>query len=154
MRRILVVFVTLAMALAVVGVQAKDKAPAKSADSNISQSITDLENQWAKESKAGNADAVGALLADDAVIIDSDGTTYGKAEVVDRTKKAKWETNALSDIKVTSHGDSAIATGVWTGKGTDSTGKAVDTKERWADTWSKMPNGKWQCVASASATMK
>ena len=57
-------------------------------------------------------------------------------------------------MKVTVHGDSAIVTGTWTGKGTDGTGKAVDTKERWADTWIKMPNGKWQCVASASATMK
>jgi ketosteroid isomerase-like protein len=57
-------------------------------------------------------------------------------------------------MKVTVHGDTGIVTGTWTGKGTDGTGKPVDTKERWADTWVKMPNGKWQCVASAAATMK
>jgi ketosteroid isomerase-like protein len=55
---------------------------------------------------------------------------------------------------VVGHGNTAIATGVWTGKGTDDKGKAVDTKERWSDTWMRMPNGKWQCVASTSATMQ
>ena len=57
-------------------------------------------------------------------------------------------------MKVQVHGDSAVVTGVWTGKGTDGTGKAFDGKERFADTWVKMPDGKWQCVASASAPMK
>jgi hypothetical protein len=44
-------------------------------------------------------------------------------------------------------------TGAWTGKGTDGAGKAVDTKERWVDSWTKI-GGKWLCVASASATTK
>jgi len=153
MKKIVVVFVLLVMAFTVVGAQAKAKASIKGS-ADVVQSITDLENQWAKESKAGNADAIGALLSEDVVIVDSDGTTYGKSEVVERVRKAKWQTNELSDVKVTAHGDSAIATGTWTGKGTDSTGKAVDTKERWADTWSKTSDGKWLCVASASATMK
>jgi ketosteroid isomerase-like protein len=57
-------------------------------------------------------------------------------------------------MKVMVHGDAAVVTGSWTGKGTDADGKAIDAKERWADTWVKMRNGKWQCVASASAPMK
>jgi hypothetical protein len=36
----------------------------------------------------------------------------------------------------------------------DPTGKPFDSRERFADTWVKMPDGKWQCVASASATIK
>jgi hypothetical protein len=40
----------------------------------------------------------------------------------------------------------------WTGKGT-SGGKAIDGKERWADTRVKKA-GKWQCVVSASAPSK
>ena len=151
MRRTLIVFVLLAVAASLVA--AKDKAKAKGGG-DVSQTITALENQWAKDSKAANGDGIAPLLADDIVVLDSDGTTYGKSEVIDRAKKAKWETNELSDIKVTGHGNTAIATGVWTGKGTDGTGKAIDTKERWSDTWMKMANGKWQCVASASATMK
>ena len=57
-------------------------------------------------------------------------------------------------MKVTVHGDSAIVTGSWTGKGTDGAGRTVDAKERWMDTWVKMADGKWQCVGTASAPMK
>jgi ketosteroid isomerase-like protein len=153
MRRILVVFVLLAMAVAVAGAQEKANASPR-AGGDVAQTITSLENQWAKDSTAGNAAGVGALLADDFVNLDSDGTSYGKTETLERVKKAKWETNAVSDIKVTTHGNTAIATGVWKGKGTSGSGKAVDSDERWVDTWVKMANGKWLCVATASATMK
>jgi ketosteroid isomerase-like protein len=118
------------------------------------QALMDLENQWGKASKASNGDALAPLLAEEFVSLDSDGTLYGKADIVARTKKAKWTTNEVADLKVTMHGDTGIVTGTWTGKGTDGAGKAVDAKERWADTWVKMPDGKWQCVASASAPMK
>ena len=113
-----------------------------------------MENQWAQASKTGNADALAPLLSEDFIALDSDGSLRGKAEVLARVKKSKWTTNEISDMKVTAHGDSAIVTGTWVGKGTDGTGKAVDAKERWADTWVKSANGKWQCVASASAPMK
>lgn len=122
--------------------------------SPVAQALIDLENQWTTAAKAANGDAVGALLSDNFVALDSDGTLHTKAEVVARTKKAKWVTNAIGDLKVIEHGDSAIVTGTWTGNGTDGTGKAVNAKERWADTWVKMANGRWQCVASASAVTK
>jgi ketosteroid isomerase-like protein len=141
------------LALAVATAGAKEEAKPK-ADGDVSQTIIKMENQWAKDSTAGNAAGIGAILADDFVNLDSDGATYGKAQLLDNVKKAKWTTNALSDVKVTVHGNTAVATGGWTGKGTDAKGKAVDTKERWVDTWVKMPNGKWLCVASASATTK
>jgi len=150
MKQIFIVCVLLALA---VPLGAKDKDKSKGGG-DVSQAITDMESKWASASKAGDADAIAAMLADDAVILDSDGTSHTKAEVVDRVKKAKWDTNEVSDMKVTTHGNTAVVTGVWTGKGTDASGKAVDTKERWTDTWVKMPNGKWQCVASTSATMK
>ena len=120
----------------------------------VVQALMDLENQWGKASKASNGDALAPLLAEEFVSVDSDGTLYGKADIVARTKKAKWTTNEIADLKVTVHGDTGIVTGTWNGKGTDAAGKAVDAKERWADTWVKMPDGKWQCVASASAPMK
>ena len=120
----------------------------------VAQSLMDMENQWAKASKAGNADALAPMLAEDFVALDSDGSMRTKSEALARMKKAKWVTNEIGDMKVTVHGDAAVVTGSWTGKGTDADGKAIDAKERWADTWVKMSNGKWQCVASASAPMK
>jgi ketosteroid isomerase-like protein len=145
-----------AIVLLPVGVAAARQAPkaaAGKAASPVVQALTDMENQWTKAAKAADGDAVGALLADDFVALDSDGTMHTKADVVARTKKAKWVTNEIGDLKVVVHGDSAIVTGSWTGKGTDGTGKTVDAKERWADTWVKM-SGKWLCVASASAPSK
>jgi ketosteroid isomerase-like protein len=93
-------------------------------------------------------------LSNDFVAIDSDGSVRSKADVVARTKKAKWTTNEISDMKVVVHGDAAIVTGTWTGNGTDGTGKAVNAKERWGDTWVKGADGKWLCVASIAAPLK
>ena len=93
------------------------------------------------------------LLESNFGALESNGTIRDKAAVVARTKKAKWTVGDLSDMKVTVHGDSAIVTGTWTGKGTDADGKAVNATERWLDTWIKT-GGKWLCVASASAPLK
>jgi ketosteroid isomerase-like protein len=145
-----IVLLTLGSALA----QETAKAGAGKAAGTVAQSLMDMENQWAKASKAGNADALAPMLSEDFVSLDSDGSMRTKPEVLARTKKAKWDTNEIADLKVMVHGDAAVVTGSWTGKGTDGGGKAIDAKERWADTWVKMSNGKWQCVASASAPIK
>jgi ketosteroid isomerase-like protein len=83
-----------------------------------------------------------------------DGTLDNKTQYIASTNKAKWQTSAVSDMKVQVFGDTAVVTGIWTGKGTDGSGKPYDGTERFADTWIKMPDGKWQCVSSASASMK
>ncbi|MEO6235941.1 MAG: nuclear transport factor 2 family protein [Vicinamibacterales bacterium] len=149
-------FMTAAMVLLAFGVvRAQPGAQsAGSAGGTVAQALTDMENQWAKASKASNADALAPMLADDFVSLDSTGTMYSKADTLARTKKAKWVTNEIGDMKVRVHGDSAVVTGSWTGVGTDGDGKAFNAKERWADTWVKMAGGKWQCVASASVPVK
>jgi ketosteroid isomerase-like protein len=124
------------------------------AQGSVGKTLMDLERQWVKAALASNGDALAPLLATDFVSVQSDGTMENKSEYVAKTTKGKWQVSEVSDMKVQVHGDSAVVTGVWTGKGTDGTGKAFDGKERFADTWVKMPDGKWQCVASASAPMK
>jgi ketosteroid isomerase-like protein len=129
-------------------------APVAFSQGSVDQTVMDLERQWVKAMLASKGDALAPLLATDFVAVQSDGTKQTKAEYVAMTNKGKWQVNEVSDMKVQVHGNSAVVTGVWTGKGTDGMGKAVDGKERFADTWVKMPDGKWQCVASASAPMK
>jgi ketosteroid isomerase-like protein len=142
MKRMLVGSALLAMTLA---------AQAQMTNSGgVEQAITKMEQQWATDSKADNVDGIASILADNFVNMDSDGTMHTKAETLSRMKRAKWEVNQISDVKVTSFGNTAIATGGWQGKGTDHAGKAVDAHEQWVDTWMKMPSGKWQCIASAS----
>jgi ketosteroid isomerase-like protein len=120
----------------------------------VDQTLMDLERQWVKAALASKGEALAPLLAADFVSIQSDGTVQTKAAYVAMTSKGKWQVSAVSDMKVQVHGDAAVVTGVWTGKGTSGSGKAFDGKERFADTWVKMSDGKWQCVASASAPMK
>jgi ketosteroid isomerase-like protein len=112
-----------------------------------------LENKWTEAEKNGDADAVAPLLADDHVTTDADSSVHNKRERLARIKTAKWETNQIGELKVATYGNAAIVTGTWVGKGTQG-GKAIDAHERWTDTWIKMPNGTWQCVASHSSPMK
>lgn len=154
MTRVLATATIVLMALGVAIAQEAARAGGAKAAGPVAQALMDLENQWVKASMTSNADALAPLLSEDFVALDSDGTMRGKADVLARTKKAKWTTNSIADVKIVEHGNSAIVTGSWTGKGTDATGKAVDAKERWADTWVKTAGGKWQCVASASAPSK
>ena len=129
------------------------KAEMRTGPANVEQQLKDLEQQWVKASLAGDGQALASMLSDDFVNVDSDGSVRDKAETMARTSKAKFETSQLAELHVNEHGDSAIVTGTWTGKGMDADGKTVDTKERFADTWVKK-DGKWVCVASASATLK
>ena len=55
-------------------------------------------------------------------------------------------------VSVTVYGTTAIATGVYKGKGTEA-GKTFDEVERWTDTWVKLPNDKWQCVADRNTAI-
>jgi ketosteroid isomerase-like protein len=69
-------------------------------------------------------------------------------------KAVKWTNADYENVQVTVFGDTAIATGGFKGKGTDQSGKPIDEHSRWTDTWVKMPNGKWQCVASQDTPVK
>ena len=94
------------------------------------------------------------LLADKFVNTGTDGKFTDKAETLARAKATKFASAENEDVKVTVFGDTAIATGVYKGKGTDPSGKPFDESERWTDTWVKMPDGQWQCVASQGTTLK
>ena len=118
------------------------------------QAVAALEQKWVDAEKARDADAIAPLLAFNFVETNSEGKLAGKQEVLARIKAQKWETNQISDVKVTLFGKTAIATGEWRGKGTDPNGQPIDAHERWTDTWIKMFDGKWQCVASHSSTLK
>lgn len=77
-----------------------------------------------------------------------------KTEELAASKAAKFDSIEYEDVKVTVFSDTAIATGGSKSKGTDASGKPMDDHVRWTDTWVKMPNGKWQCVASHVSPIK
>jgi ketosteroid isomerase-like protein len=118
------------------------------------KAVVALEQQWLQAQKTNNPDLLAPLLADKIVVTEADGKVHDKAETIAVYKKTKWDSADYDDVKVTVFGNTAIATGGFKGKGTDDMGKPMDANERWTDTWVKMPNGKWQCVASQASPVK
>jgi hypothetical protein len=118
------------------------------------QAVAGLEQQWLQSQKTNNPDLVAPLLADKFVNTGSEGKVMNKAETLADAKATKYDSIEYEDLKVTVFGDTAIATGGSKAKGTDASGKPLDEHVRWTDTWVKMPNGKWQCVASHGSPIK
>ena len=110
--------------------------PQSKGTAGTEKAVAALEQQWLKAQQTSNPDLLEPLLADRFIETTNDGKTMGKA------------------VKVSVFGNTAIATGEFKGKGTDENGKPIASPERWTDTWVKMPNGKWQCVASHASLVK
>jgi ketosteroid isomerase-like protein len=118
------------------------------------KTVTDLEQQWLKSQQTNDVSLVEPLLADKIADTSSDGKTVDKAGALAMAKAMKYSSAEYYDVKVTAFGNTAVATGGFKGKGTDASGKPFDANERWTDTWLKMPNGKWQCIASQATPVK
>jgi len=124
------------------------------ASADVEKAISDLEYKWAAAQKDGKPEMVAPLLADRFVNTDTDGKVSGKEALLASLKGSRWEQNGISDVRVIAFGHVAIATGAWTGKGVEGDGRKVDRRERWTDTWVRMPGGLWQCVASQQTATK
>ena len=120
---------------------------AQQASGAAEKAVAEQEKQWAQSQKTNNPDLLAPLLADKFVNTSVDGRVRNKAETLAEEKATKYSSVEYKDLKVTVFGDTAIATMVWNGQYTES-GKPVTSHSRWTDTWVKMPDGTWQCVAS------
>jgi len=80
--------------------------------------------------------------------------TTRKAQSLADAKATKYTFADYENLQVTVFGDAAIAIGGGKFKGTDSSGKPMDSHVRFTDTWVKMPDGKWQCVATHDSIIK
>ncbi len=114
------------------------------------KAVAALENQWLQSQKTNNVDLLIPLLAEKFINTSSEGKVTGKSETVASYKKTKWTSAENKDVKVVVYGDTAIATGVYDGKGAND-GKPFNVHEQWTDTWIKMAGGQWQCVASQTS---
>jgi ketosteroid isomerase-like protein len=109
--------------------------------------ITALEDQWVQAQKTSNIELLVPLLAEKFINTSDDGKVTGRSETIESYKQTKWTNAANTDVRVVVYGDTAIAIGTYSGKGSKN-GKSFEAHEQWTDTWIKMPNGQWQCVAS------
>jgi ketosteroid isomerase-like protein len=123
-------------------------------NASIEKSVTDLEQQWLKSQQTNNVDLLEPLLADGFISTSSEGKVSNRTQTIAEAKATKYTSADYIDVKVMVFGDTAIAIGTFRSKGTDASGKPLDANERFTDTWVKMPNGKWQCVASHESPVK
>ena len=124
------------------------------AQGTTEQAVAALEQKWLQSQQTNNPDLVAPLLADKFVNTSTEGKVTDKSASLAAAKATKYDSVAYDDLKVTVFGDTAIATGTFKAKGTDPSGKPLDAQERFTDTWVKMPNGQWQCVASHGSQVK
>jgi len=120
---------------------------------NIEKAIAALENQWLQSQKTNNPDLVAPLLAEKFVNTAADGKVTDRSQTLTNAKARRYASAEYENIRVTVFGDTAIATGGYKGQGTDN-GKPFEEHERWTDTWVKMPDGKWQCVATQASSVR
>jgi ketosteroid isomerase-like protein len=142
-------------ALALVVMASGARAPAATTGGD-EQAVTAAENQWLKSQQTNNVDLLAPLLADKVVETTEEGKVHaGKEALLAAAKSDTWSSVDYTDLKVTVFGGhTAIATGTFTGKGKDATGKPLDVRVRFTDTWAKMANGKWLCVATQDSMLK
>ena len=131
-------------------------APFLLAQKNASaeKAVAELEQQWLKSQQKNNVDLLEPLLADGFTSTSSEGKVADRAQSIAEAKATKFTSVDYTDLKVMAYGDTAIAIGGFKSKGTDASGKPFDANERFTDTWLKMPDGKWRCVASHLSSIK
>ena len=140
--------------LALLSLGSSSLSQAQQESSATEKAILALENQWMQSQKTNNPDLLASVLADKFVETSDEGKVRNKSESLTNARATKFSSVEYQDIKVTVFGDTAIATGNFKGQGTDESGKSFNTHSRWTDTFVKMPDGKWQCVASHSSNIK
>ena len=124
------------------------------AQTGTEKAVAALEHKWLESQQTNNPDLVAPLLADKFIETTADAKVMDKTAALAMAKAMKYSSAEYYDVKVTAFGNTAIATGGFKAKGTDASGKPFDDNERWTDTWVKMPDGKWQCIATAATPVK
>jgi ketosteroid isomerase-like protein len=114
--------------------------------------IIAMEKAWGQAFKLHDLAAMSALLADNVVVVNDDGTFQNKAEYMawfQSSRQAAEDQVIPESISVYMTGSVAVATGVFRTT-TVQNGKELRHSDRFADTWVNR-GGRWVCV-SASAT--
>jgi len=121
---------------------------------NVEQEIKKLEHDWAQAVVKSGAAAVDQYEADDIVSTDPSGRVTDKAQDKKDLSSGdlKVQSLELSDLKVRVYGNTAVATGLATLKGTYK-GQDMSGNYRYTDTWVRR-NGKWQAVASQATKVQ
>ncbi|MGH8213792.1 MAG: nuclear transport factor 2 family protein [Rhodanobacteraceae bacterium] len=102
-KRLLAALFVAALALGAHGARAKDSDPAQ---------IVSLEHRWLAAIRSGDREALGQILADGFIDIDTDGRMRDRAEAIARASAPPDATQKITQLNVRVFGDTAIADGI------------------------------------------
>jgi ketosteroid isomerase-like protein len=105
-----------------------------------------LENEWAQAFVKNDAEAIGGFMANDWIVIGSDGSVIDRASFLGIIKSGMLTHDVMraDDMKVRVYGDTAVVTARSTSKGKFN-GQVFSELERSSDVFVKQ-NGQWKCV--------
>jgi len=118
--------------------------------------LTDLEQQWCRALKEGDAHWFEQHLADDYSSINSgDGSLHHKKEEIAEMKSSTivYDSLELSDLVARIEGNAGVVTGVNHIKGHDKDGNTFDLRLAFTDTYVRRA-GRWQVWASQHTRQK
>ena len=112
------------------------------------EELSTFEQEFNQAVAANDAAAIGRLVADDWVIVDTDGTVIDRSRFISAIESGALthESMESTDLEVRVHGDTAVVTGITTSKG-QYLGEGFTTRERATDVLVRL-DGRWLCVFS------
>ncbi len=127
---------------------------AASATDSVEDQIKKLEQDWAHAIMTEGGAAVDKYEADDIVSTDPGGRVTDKTQDKKDLSSGdlKFQALEVSDVKVRVYGNTAVATGTDSLKGTYKE-QDISGQYRFSDTWVKR-NGKWQVVATQATKIQ
>jgi ketosteroid isomerase-like protein len=125
-------------------------AASQSNDSDEGGRVLALEKAGNLAIEKKDAKALGMLLDDTLVSVDTDGSKQNKKEFLAAIAAPGGEPaqTVIEQTSVQVYGNAAVVVGILRIKGMEK-GKPYQHRERFVDTWIKS-NNTWQCVATAS----
>jgi ketosteroid isomerase-like protein len=116
--------------------------------SGVQSKIVALEKAWNQAYKMGDRRSLDALLDDQVILINDDGSMQSKAEFLATVKPQSSHQEQVEPVSISVHvfGLTAIATGVLRTKGVEA-GKPFVHRERFIDTWVHKGDH-WVCVGT------
>jgi len=121
--------------------------------SDVQSRIVALEKAWNQAYKLADRKALDALLDDQIVLVNDDGSLQNKAEFLASLNQSSTQEQQVTPESISVHvfGNAAVATGVFRAKGVEG-GKSYLRRERFVDTWIYR-SGKWRCAATSATTV-
>jgi ketosteroid isomerase-like protein len=118
----------------------------------MEKEVMKVEEEFEEAMIKNDADRIGTLLADDWIIIDSDGAIIDKARFLSAIRSGALTHEAMDsqEVRVRVYGTTAIVTALTSSKA-KYTGQEFSTRERATDVFVKRDGG-WQCVTTQLTT--